>query len=157
MKGPHVRSTLILCFALTANFCGANLGSAEEPWWQLLGPAGNGHADTADLPARWTENENVAWKTAIHDRGWSSPVLHGDQIWLRTATTDGHQLYAVCVDKNSGRVLHDRHVFDVAEPQKISDDNTYATPTPVIEQGRVFIHFGTYGTACLDTRTGETI
>ena len=157
MKGPHVRSTLILCFALTANFCGANLGSAEESWWQLLGPAGNGHVDTADLPVQWTENENVAWKTAIHDRGWSSPVILGDQIWLTTATTDGHKLYAVCVDKNTGRVLHDRHVFDVAEPQKISDENSYATPTPVIEQGHVFVHFGTYGTACLDTQTSETI
>lgn len=152
-----MRNTLILCFTLTGIICNANRCFAEEPWWQLLGPTGNGHADTADLPVQWTENENVVWKTAIHDRGWSSPVIHGDQIWLTTATTDGHKLYAVCIDKESGRVLHDRHVFDVAAPQKISPENSYATPTPVVEQDRVFIHFGTYGTACLDTRTGETI
>jgi len=138
--------------------CGTvHLCSAGESWWQFLGPDGNGHSIATDLPVRWTDRENVAWKTAIHDRGWSSPVIYGDQIWLTTATTDGHKLYAVCVDKNTGRVLHDRRVFDVAEPQAISEENTYATPTPVIEQGRVFLHFGTYGTACLDTRTGETI
>ncbi|MCC6510840.1 MAG: PQQ-binding-like beta-propeller repeat protein [Pirellulaceae bacterium] len=152
-----MRTALILCFVLTANVCIANRCTAEEPWWQLLGPHGNGHANGADLPVQWTDRENVSWKTAIHDRGWSSPVIHGHQIWLTTATADGHKLYAVCVDKNSGRILHDRQVFDVAEPQKISVENTYATPTPVVEPGRVFVHFGTYGTACLDTQSGETI
>lgn len=157
VKQHRLRSALILCFALVVNFCSTSCCLAGESWWQFLGPDGNGHAKWADLPVHWTDGKNVVWRTAIHDHGWSSPVVYGDQIWLTTATTDGHKLYAVCVDKNTGRVLHDRQVFDVAVPQKISDDNTYATPTPVIEQGRVFVHFGTYGTTCLDTRSAETI
>jgi outer membrane protein assembly factor BamB len=99
----------------------------------------------------------VAWKTPIHDRGWSSPVIWGDQVWLTTATGDGHRLFAVCVDKDTGEVVHDVHVFDVENPVRISHENTYATPTPVIEEGRVFVHFGTYGTACLDTATGREL
>ncbi len=130
---------------------------AEESWWQFLGPDGNGHTNATDLPLEWTDHDNVAWKTPIHDRCWSSPVISGNQIWLTTATTDGHGLFAVCIDRSTGRVLHDRQIFDVEEPQKISSENTYATPTPVIEQGRVFLHFGTYGTACLDTKSGDTI
>lgn len=137
--------------------CSVGSVEAAEFWWQFLGPDGNGHAGTADLPLKWTDHDNVAWKTSIHDRGWSSPVVYGDQIWLTTATTDGHKLFAVCVDRNSGRVVNDRKIFDVEEPQKITPENTYATPTPVIENGRVFLHFGTYGTACLNTKTGETI
>ncbi|MGZ0173308.1 MAG: outer membrane protein assembly factor BamB family protein [Planctomycetales bacterium] len=131
--------------------------AGEESWWQFLGPDGNAHGRATNLPVRWADHENVTWKVPIHDRGWSSPVIFGNQVWMTTATADGHKLFAICVDKNTGRVLHDRHIFDVKEPQKITGENTYATPTPVIEKGRVFVHFGTYGTACLDTKTGDTL
>jgi len=147
----------VASFLLFAVGFSANLAAAGEPWWQFLGPHGNGHAITNDLPVNWTDHENIAWKTPIHGRGWSSPVIIGDQAWMTTATVDGHELFAVCVDTNTGRVIHDLNVFDAESPQKISNANTYATPTPVIEKGRVFVHFGTYGTACLDTNTGETI
>ena len=148
----HMRIVYLLLVVFAARTV-----AAEDVWWKFLGPQGNGHTSATDLPLQWTDHENIAWKTPLHGRGWSSPVIHGSQVWMTTATTDGHKLFAICIDKNSGRVLHDRQVFDVEAPQKISSENTYATPTPVIEDGRVFLHFGTYGTACLDTRTGETI
>lgn len=66
-------------------------------------------------------------------------------------------MFAVCVDRNSGRIIHDLHVFDAESPMVITLDNTYATPTPVIEPGRVYAHYGTYGTACLDTETGKVL
>lgn len=131
--------------------------AAEESWWQFLGPKGNGHTTSIDLPAHWTDHENVAWKTAIHDRGWSSPVITENQIWITTATADGHKLFAMCVDKKSGEVIHDLHLFHIENPQKITNANTYATPTPVVKEGRVFVHFGTYGTACLSTTTGRQL
>lgn len=143
--------TLLCCLCITAP------SMAEESWWQFRGPSGDGHTRSTNLPLQWDESTNVVWKTPIHDRGWSSPVVQGDQIWLTTATRDGHRLFAVCVDRTTGTVLHDRQIFEVDSPQRITDDNTYATPTPVIEPGRVFVHFGTYGTACLDTATGSTI
>lgn len=131
--------------------------AADEPWWQFRGPTGDGHTTATDLPVEWNESRNVGWKTEIHDRGWSSPVIRNDQVWLTTATRDGHQLFAVCVDKDTGEIIQDLHIFDVDEPMRITDDNTYATPTPVIQDDRVFVHYGTYGTACLDTTTGETL
>ncbi|MAR13872.1 MAG: quinonprotein alcohol dehydrogenase [Blastopirellula sp.] len=134
-----------------------NTLQAEESWWQFRGPHGDGHTAATNLPFKWSENDHVAWKTKIHDRGWSSPVIWGDQIWVTTATRDGHRLFAVCINKDTGRIVHDLHLFDVEQPMKITDENTYATPTPVIEQGRVFVHYGTYGTACLDTTTGRKI
>ena len=131
--------------------------SAQSTWWQFLGPQGNGHSDATRLPIQWSEKHNVLWKTPIHDRGWSSPVIFGNQVWLTTATSGGHKLFAICVDKDTGRVIYDRQVFSVEAPQKITEANTYATPTPVVRDGRVFVHFGTYGTACLDTKSGETL
>lgn len=146
---------LSLPLALTL---GSRATQATEPaWWQFRGPNGDGHTTATNLPLAWDESRNVAWKTAIHDRGWSSPVVGGDQVWLTTATRDGHRLFAVCVDKTTGTIVHDLPVFEVENPMRITDENTYATPTPVIEEGRVFVHFGTYGTACLDTATGRTL
>jgi len=106
---------------------------------------------------QWSESENIVWKTPIHDAGWSSPVIWGRQIWLTTARPDGRELFAVCLDRATGKILHDVKVFAVAQPEAISGANTYASPTPLIEAGRVFVHFGTYGTACLDTQTGAVL
>ncbi len=142
---------------LTLTILSGETRAAEESWWQFRGPNGNGHTTATDLPLEWDESQNVAWKTSIHDIGWSSPVIWGDQVWLTTATKDGHRLFAVCVDKNTGEIVHDLPVFDVENPVRIAHENTYATPTPVIEEGRVFVHFGTYGTACLDTATGQKL
>ena len=148
-----MKTMIILLTAFTA----IHVASSEEQWWQFRGPQGNGHTLSTGLPLEWDEKKNVVWKTSIHDRGWSSPVIWNDQIWMTTATKDGTKLFAVCVHKASGKILHDIHVFDVEIPMAITSDNTYATPTSVIEEGRVYIHFGTYGTACLDTVTGKTL
>jgi outer membrane protein assembly factor BamB len=133
------------------------LAPAGENWPEFRGPTADGHSDSAGVPLTWSETENVAWKTPIHGRGWSSPVVWGAQVWLTTATEDGRKLFAVCVDRATGEIVHDRQVFDVEEPELIPKMNTYASPTPVIEAGRVYVHFGTYGTACLDTETAETV
>ena len=138
-------------------FSVSSLLFADDNWPELRGPSGNGHAPSAELPLTWSEEDNVVWKTPIHDRGWSSPVIWGDQIWVTTATADGRRLFAVCVDKDSGEIVHDIHVFDVERPENIAAANSYASPTPVIEEGRIYVHFGTYGTACLDTKTGDVL
>ena len=130
---------------------------ADENWPVHRGPSDNGHSQSTGLPLTWSETENVVWKTAIHDKGWSSPVVWGKQVWVTTGREDGKELFAVCVDRASGKVVHDIKVFDVAEPEHVADVNSYASPTPVIEAGRVYVHFGTYGTACLDTTNGKTL
>jgi len=137
--------------------CLSNHAIGAESWSQFRGPRGDGHTTATNLPLHWAETKNITWKTAIHDRGFSSPVIWGKQIWLTTATDNGKKLFAVCVDKDTGKVLHDLHLFDVAKPQRITRENTYASPTPVIEDGRVFVHFGTYGTACVDTTNGKVL
>lgn len=131
---------------------------AGENWPQFRGPHGDNRADDAKLPRTWSEKHNLVWKTAIHDKGWSSPVVWGDQVWLTTAKEDGKELFAVCLDRDSGKVRHDVKVFDVDQPSKLwRNYNSFASPTPAIEEGRVYVHFGTYGTACLDTRSGATL
>lgn len=130
---------------------------AAENWPQFRGPMGNGHSDARGLPLHWSETRNVVWKTAIHDRGWSSPVIFGKQIWLTSATKDGRQLFVFCIDRDSGQIVRDWKLFDVAEPQFAHSFNTHASPTPVIEEGRVYITFGAAGTAAIDTKTFKVV
>ncbi len=137
--------------------CSAGSLMAGDNWPQFRGPQGAGLAEAAGLPVHWSEKDNVRWKTAIHGKGWSSPVIWGNQVWLTTATPDGHQLFAICVDRTTGSILHDIQVFAIAQPAFCHPFNSYASPTPAIEAGRVYVHFGTYGTACLDTATGKIL
>jgi outer membrane protein assembly factor BamB len=136
--------------------CGPVAGvAAEDNWPAFRGPAGDGRSAATEAPLHWAENQNVVWKTAIPGLGWSSPVVWGNQVWLTTATPDGKELSALCLDLATGRVVRTVKVFDVAEPQpRIVAGTSYASPTPVIEDGHVYVHYGTYGTACLDTGDG---
>src|SRR5947207_11442637 len=77
-----------------------------DSWPQFRG-ADNGRSDAKDVPLKWGEKENVKWKTAVHGKAWSSPVVMGEQIWMTAATADGHELFAVCLDRNSGKIVHD--------------------------------------------------
>ena len=128
-----------------------------DNWPQFRGPLGNGHTGAVGLPLAWSETENIKWKTPIRGRAWSSPVVWGNQIWMTTAPRDGKQLFAICADLQTGKIVHDIKLFDVSEPAAKNTLNSYASPTPVVEDGRVYLNFGSAGTACLDSRSGKTI
>jgi len=147
--------TEILATVLVVTFTGTAL--AANNWPQFRGPTGDGHSDATGLPVNWSESKNVKWKTPIHGRGWSSPVIWGEQIWMGTATPDGKKMSAICVHKDTGEILHDILLFENEKPRFCHSMNSYASPSPVIEEGRVYMHFGSYGTACLDTASGKTL
>jgi outer membrane protein assembly factor BamB len=123
-------------------------GRADD-WPQFRGPTGQGIATARDVPLAWSETENIAWKAAVAGRGWSSPAIRGDVVWLTTALDEGHSLRAVALDRASGKTLHDVEVFTLETPGSIHAHNSHASPTPVVEADRVYVHFGAHGTACL--------
>jgi outer membrane protein assembly factor BamB len=130
---------------------------AAENWPQFRGPVGTGQTDAKDLPVQFSDTDKVKWKTEIHGKAWSSPVVWGSQVWVTTATEDGTELGAVCVDRETGKIVHDLKLFQVATPQFCHKFNSYASPTPVIEEGRLYATFGSPGTACIDTKTGKKL
>jgi outer membrane protein assembly factor BamB len=135
-----------------------SLSVNADNWTEFRGQAGDGHSPAKSLPLTWSETQNVRWKTPIHGRGWSTPVIWNKQVWLTTATEDGRKMSVLCIDKENGKILLDRELFQNADPESLGNDvNTYASPSPAIENGRVYVHFGSYGTACLDTRTFKTL
>lgn len=144
------RAMALLSLLSTAALAGTN-------WTQFRGPNGDGLSSEKGLPVTWSEQEHIVWKTPVTGKAWSSPVIWDDQIWMTNAPEDGKQLYAVCLDRASGRVVHNVLVFEISEPQFCYPMNSYATPTPFVEAGRVWVHFGVHGTACLDTTTGKVL
>jgi outer membrane protein assembly factor BamB len=161
-----IRLSLTVVLAVSIVALGA------DNWPEFRGPHGDGHSDATNLPSTWSETQNIRWKTAIHDKGWSSPVVWGNQVWVTTATEIGDKLYAVGLDRETGKVIHDVLLYEIKvapRPAKKSSPsimapyeewvafNSYASPTPAIEEGRVYAHFGAVGTACLDTATGKVL
>jgi outer membrane protein assembly factor BamB len=127
-----------------------------QDWPQFRGPTGQGVSDERNLPLTWSETKNVRWKTAIPGRGWSSPVIHGDRVWLTTATEEGRSLRAIAVDVNTGAIQQDVEIFRLKSPKLMNPKNSFASPTPVVDGDRVYLHFGAYGTACI-TQSGEIV
>lgn len=126
-------------------------------WPQFRGPTGQGLSDATGLPLTWSEDQNVKWKTPIPGRGWSSPVILGGEIWMTTANPKGTELSVVCVDQESGKIIHNEKLFDVEAPQFAHAFNSYASPTPALEPGRLYASWGSPAVACIDTKTAKVI
>jgi len=127
-----------------------------EDWPEFRGPTGQGISDERGLPLTWSETKNVKWKIAIPGQGWSSPAIIGDRIWLTSATEEGKSLRAICVDRNTGAITQNVEVFRIKSLGPMSPKNSVASPTPVLEGDRVYLHFGAHGTACI-TQAGEIV
>jgi outer membrane protein assembly factor BamB len=106
---------------------------------------------------RWNDTLNIAWKFPEWGKGWSSPVVLDQQVWFTSADRQTREMRAICVDLETGKKLHDRLIFQPEKLYRIHAVNSYATPTPAIDEGYVYVHFGRYGTACLNAATGETV
>jgi outer membrane protein assembly factor BamB len=143
-------SALIL-FAL------ASPATSADPWPQFRGPTEQGWSDATGMPLHWSEHEHVRWRTPLPGEGWSSPVVSSDAVWMTTALDGGHSLHAIKVDLASGKILLDSEVFTNEVVPVKHDRNSYASPTPVLDHDRVFVHFGAMGTACLSAKDGHKI
>jgi outer membrane protein assembly factor BamB len=169
---------------LVSVFVSASVASAADVWPQFRGPTGQGEALEERLPLEWSESEGIKWKTPLPGRGWSSPVIAGGRIWLTAAEEHeadeaqraeilsavekvpvrdqmvafaSVELKAIEVDLASGKVVRQVKLFEPQAPPPIHQLNTYASPTPVLAEGRLFCHFGTFGTACVDTKSGDVV
>ncbi len=176
----------LLC-AVVIGGIGLNFSASAETlnWPQFRGPNGNGHADADNVPTNWSASDGVKWRTPIDGKGWSSPVVADGKIWLTTAVevkpTEAEakkimaeqgieekkfkllqvakyiELKLAVLDFESGKIEREIELTKIDTPDSIHALNSYASPTPVIDGGRIFAHFGTYGTFCIDRKSGEVV
>ena len=158
------------CCLVTVTLCGRGWGMepidldqtgngslpSANDWSQFRGSDGQGHSTAKGLPLTWSESKNVTWKVSIAGLGFSSPVIQGEKIWLTTALKSEKSLQAICLERVSGQLLHTVEVFTPETLGTLHSKNSYASPTPILEGDRVYVHFGPYGTGCLTTN-GEIV
>ena len=132
-------------------------------WPDRHGPKLNSHVPAEEakgLPLEWSKAKNIAWKTALHGEGHSSPVILEGKVWLTAASKDGKRQYVICIDEMTGEELHDKLLFVNAEPEGLGGAvgfNNYAAPSCTLAPGAVYVHFGSYGTARLDPETAKVV
>ncbi len=145
----------------------------SSDWPQFRGPLGNSECPAKNVPVTWSETNNLVWKVAVPGRGRSSPVVLGDRIWMTLAVEKGvvrkrisgddmqtaehvsHEV--VCLDRTDGKIIWRTPLFDWENPDPVHWLNSWATPTPVVEGERLYCDFGTFGTACLNAKSGEVV
>jgi outer membrane protein assembly factor BamB len=154
-----MKTSLLLRILLitTISFGFLTSKAQQDNWTQFRGSNLNGIALETKAPTVWNDSTNIMWKTDIAGKGWSSPVVYGNQIWVTTATDNGKKMLGICLDINSGKKLYELDLFHPDSVFAKHAMNSYATPTCAIEEGFVYIHFGSYGTACVNTLTGATV
>jgi len=155
---------------------------SAQNWPQFRGPNGDGCVVAKNLPERWGGFDAPAWQTEIPGSGWSSPVVVGGRVWLTSAkqaaleekerekklaanpiltpdfqTHASATLLAIEIDAASGKLLRQIELFTFADPKPIHAQNTYASPTPVSDGERLYCHFGSLGTVCLEMKSGKTL
>lgn len=134
-------------------------GVAAGEWPQFRGSNSDGHAADVKVPLEWSDTKNVVWKTPIAGLGWSSPSISGGRIFLTSAVPEkeGLSLHALALDVNTGATIWDQQVFSIPSAPKIHAKNSHASPTPIVRDGAVFVHFGTLGTAGLSASDGSIL
>lgn len=176
----HYQSVLLWLTCGFALCTPAGMMVHAEDWNQFRGPNGDAKSQATGTPVN-VSLASTAWKTSIPGTGWSSPVVAGGRIWLTTAETTeataaqiaaktrgvqfaqiktvaaSVRLRAICVDAESGAILHNVLLRQIDDPDLINPLNSYASPTPAIAGDRVVCHFGSYGTWCLNRMTGQTL
>lgn len=140
--------------------------ACAQDWPEFRGPTAQGRTSASGLPLHWSAGKNVVWKSAVPGLGWSSPVVAGERIFLTSAVPKGEdrpdadrELCALCLDAASGKILWQKALIQQVgrDAPKIHAKNSHASPTPVFADGRLYVHFGHMGTACLDAESGDVI
>lgn len=160
---------VILLSLISFAFCvspsaGQSLLNVSGEWSEFRGPTGQGHS-AGQLPTEWGPKKNITWRTEIPGTGWSSPVIVADRVYLTTAVPTSkdekpdQSLRALCVDSHSGEIIWNVEVFqeDGEKAPRIHPKNSHASPTPIVEAGKVYVHFGHLGTACLNPKDGSIV
>lgn len=177
----HLLTKIIQAIVLSS-LCSTSISHAfcdeiDAHWPQWRGPSAQGIATATQIPTHWSDTTNIRWKVKTIGRGYSSPVITGNQIWLTTAIEtaasaeaaalrlksntgdqpltllDQAELKALCYERDSGKLLHEVSLLTVKDPQWVHKLNSYASPTPFLEGSKLYCHFGSYGTICLDIGT----
>ncbi len=149
--------------------------SSNDNWPQFRGPEASNISTGTNFPIEWGNEKNLLWKRKIPGKGWSSPIVWGDKIFVTTAYRENvvidsiesdndnsgqnarrtipdsdYRFEIYCLDKHSGKIIWER-LAHLDIPGIITHrDNTYASETPVTDGNYLYLYFGMTGLYCYD-------
>ncbi|GAA5506965.1 PQQ-binding-like beta-propeller repeat protein [Novipirellula caenicola] len=162
--------TLVILSACIAISCSCVNARGDDAWPAFRGPDGDGVVRSgAELPLQWSSDKNIDWRTELPGKGWSSPVCDDGRIYVTTAipsesgkpseaAAKEFSLSLLAIDAATGKLLKTIPVMSQTKDRspKIHSKNSHASPTPIIDGDRIFVHFGYQGTACV-SKQGEVL
>ena len=130
--------------------------SKAADWPQFRGPGGLGRSDAKNLPQRWNEAQNLAWKIRLPGAGASSPIALGDKLYVtcysgygvQREPSDGMEdlkLHVVCLDRADGSIIWDREIEPTLPESSKVKDHGYAAATPATDGEHLYVFFGKSG------------
>jgi len=142
----------------------ASVAAAADPWPRFRGPSDDGIAQTTTAPTTWDRQTNIAWRTELPGQGWSSPVIGDAVVYVSAAIprsddpASDYDLALILVSVESGEVIRVSNLIaqEGESAATIHKKNSHASPTPLVDGERVYVHFGHQGTVCTD-RKGDII
>lgn len=142
------------------------MARSEENWPQFRGPNALGISTNTKTPSKWSPKENIAWKTDIPGRSWSSPIVWGKRVFVTTVVNAGesekpkkglyfggerpepksvHESKVLCLDLLTGKLIWEKTVNRGVPQTSIHLKNSYGAETPVTDGERVYALFGGLG------------
>ncbi len=163
----------LFCFVLLLlSGLATSFAATVTNWPQFRGPGAIGVADNPGLAEHWSTNENIAWRMDVPGRGWSSPIIWGQRVFLTTVVSPGevepakkglyfggeqkdiprgdHSWLILCYDLDSGSELWRSETHRGLAPTTLHIKNTYASSTPVTDGERVYVDFAGVGIFAYD-------
>jgi outer membrane protein assembly factor BamB len=174
-KPANTRTT---CAAAALACCFTSGATAGENWPQFRGPGARGVSEETNLPTAWSPTENVSWKRDLPGRGWSSPLVWRDRVFLTTVVNEGeteqpkkglyfggnrpdvpttlHRWKVCCLDLHTGRPIWEKVAHEGVPKSPLHLKNSYAAETPVTDGDHLYAYFGNLGIFCYDIE-GEQV
>lgn len=131
----------------------------DSYWPAWRGPLANGIAPNSNPPASWSENNNIKWKTAIPGKGYSTPIIWENYVFVTTAIPNGtvsatgnlsYKFNVVALNRNDGKILWERTVAEEEVQDRIHESASHASSSPVTDGKYLYAYFGSRGLFCLD-------
>ena len=131
------RIVLTLCFACLLIVCDS---AKSENWMRFRGPTGQGISTEAKLPVTWSATKNIKWKVSLPGKGWSSPIVFEDNVFITASSEEGVSCRVICINRKDGSITWETEVHR-QKPGPMRKQNSYATPTPVTDGKLVYSVF----------------
>jgi len=132
-----LKFNLIILFLLNIS-AGTDINAQNWPGWR--GPDGDGTSLETSLPTRWDSVTNVVWKVPVAGKGYSSPVIWNERLFLTTAIAVTQEKILLCYDCKTGILLWQKTVLK-SPFEKKHDNNSFASGTPVTDGNQVYLAF----------------